>query len=57
MEDTKNLTYICPFAEVLTLENSDIVCTSGGLKSADETLTAASWKQSWTDYMGIGGNN
>ena len=58
MEDRKNLAYICPVAEVLALSNDDIVCTSGiSLQGADETLTAANWKQSWTDFMGIGGGN
>ena len=56
MKDTK-LAYLCPAAEVMTFDNVDIVCTSGALSSADEVLTAASWKASWTEKMGIGGNN
>ena len=58
MKDTK-LAYLCPAAEVVAFENEDIVCTSGlaSLGTADEILTAASWKASWTEKMGLGDMN
>ena len=58
MKDTK-LAYLCPAALVMAFENEDIVCTSGlsSLQTADEVLTAANWKSSWTDKMGLGETN
>ena len=56
MKDTK-LAYLCPASEFIAFENEDIVCTSGSLSGADEVLTAASWKASWTEKMGLGETN
>lgn len=58
MKDTK-MAYLCPVAEVVAFDNMDIVCTSGlsSLQTADEVLTAASWKSSWTEKMGLGETN
>ncbi len=58
MKDTK-FAYLCPAAEVMAFKNEDIVCTSGlsSLQTADEVLTAASWKTTWTNKMGLEESN